>query len=72
LRGEGEVEVCDVGLVMFCVVEGHDLGTDVGLECLEGGSVGNGGRMGVAILHHRRRGAQGECIVLKPWLGFNF
>jgi hypothetical protein len=37
LRGEGEVEVCDVGLVVLGVVEGHDLGTDVGLECLEVG-----------------------------------
>jgi hypothetical protein len=34
LRGEGGVEVVDVGLVVLCVVEGHYLGGDDGFEGL--------------------------------------
>lgn len=35
LRCEESVEVGDVGLVVLGVVEGHDLGRDVGFQCLE-------------------------------------
>ena len=34
LGGEGCVEDVDVGLVVFGVVEGHDLSADLRLECL--------------------------------------
>jgi hypothetical protein len=36
IRGDGFVEVVDVGGVVFAVVEGHGLGIDVGLEGVGG------------------------------------
>lgn len=34
LGGEGGIEIVDVGLVVFRVVEGHDLRGDVRFKCL--------------------------------------
>lgn len=36
IGGDGGVEVIDVGLVMFAMVNFHGFGVDVGLECVEG------------------------------------